>query len=411
MSILDWIKGSESSTTESKSDALHDELHQTIVTYGVTNRTVSANGRSLNDSRISPPIDNSVHYFKQAVAVSGYAGNFHADKSDAPVVISKAEFDQGIADQVKAANGRLGIFTHGIRNAAGDAGKNAAELAADTGEPFVTEDWASTKAIGLFWAAHQEKLDDRASFNSQPMIDASVEELAGKFGAGNIDMVAHSRGSMNQIRALADLQSKDGGVVRSATFAHSDVDVSDFEVALPSFQNAADHINVLYNPHDHALKLSEIQRFGQVALLGDNSQDAIEESARLGRQGLSPGLAAGNFYAASTVPNYFSIAKDKPSDPTGHSFSPALVASMIGNPSKYTSFSTLALPGQVNAQKCSFSPIAGIGHVISAVPQLALRVMSSAREKTDIVSDSPEVQKYLARNTKEEFATLDPEVA
>jgi hypothetical protein len=409
MSILDWIKGSESPPPQTTPDALHDELHQTIVTFGVSNRTVSKDGKSLNDSRISAPIDSSVHYFKQSVQVGGTAGNFHTEKSDAPLVITKAEFDQGIADQVKAANGRLGIYTHGIRNAAGDAGQNAAELAADTGEPFVTEDWASTKALGLFWAAHQEKSDDRASFNSQPMIDASVEDLARKFGAGNIDMVAHSRGSMNQIRALADLQSRGAGAVRSATFAHSDVDVSDFEVSLPSFQNAAQHVNVVYNNHDHALKLSEIQRFGQVARLGDNSQDAFEESARLGRLGLSAGIPGSDSYVASKVPNYFSIAKDKRNDITGHEFAPSLVASMIADPSKYSSFSALMRPGQLDTQKCSLSPIAGISHVISAVPQFALRIMSSAREKTDIVSDSPEVQKYLG-HSGDQFAMLDQTV-
>jgi hypothetical protein len=411
MSILDWFKGSESPPPQNQPDALHDELHQTIVTYGVSNRTLSKDGKSLNDSRISAPIDSSVHYFKQTVQVSGTAGNFNTDKTDAPEVITKAQFDQGIADQVKAANGRLGIYTHGIRNAVGDAGKSAAELAADTGEPFVTEDWASTKAFGLFWAAHQEKSDDQASFNSQPMIDASVEDLASKFGAQNIDMVAHSRGSMNQIRALADLQSMNAGAVHSATFAHSDVDVSDFELSLPSFQNAAQHVNVLYNPKDHALKLSEIQRFGQVATLGNNSQEGFEESERLGRSGLTAGLPGSNSYMASKVPNYFSIAKDKRNDITGHEFSPSLAASMIANPNQFNSFSTLMRPGQLDTQKCSLSPIAGIGHVISAVPEFALKVMSVAREKMDIVSDSPEVQKYFDGNVGTDFAMLDSGVA
>ena len=408
LAILDWLKGFESPSSHSKTDALHDELHRTIVEYGVTNRKLAADGKSLEDSRVSAPVDNSVHYFEQVVQVVGTPGNFHTEKSSAPQIITQAEFDNGVAVEVNRSHGKLGVYTHGIRTAAGEAGASAAELAADTGKPFVVEDWASTKALGLFWAAHQEKSDDEASYNSQKMINGNVESLVNRYGAGNIDMVAHSRGSMNQIRVLADLESKHAGAVHTATFAHSDVDVSDFEFSLPSFQKAAKHINVLYNPDDHALRLSEIQRFGQIALLGDNSK-AIEQSARLGRIGLSPGESPSNYYVASKVPNYFSVSVDRNKDLIGHSFSPSLVASMIATPAKYSSFSTLRLPAQLEPED-AFSPVSGIGHVVSAVPEFALKVMSPGREQTDIVSDSPEVRRYLADNNSQSgmFGSQEP---
>jgi esterase/lipase superfamily enzyme len=415
MSLFDWLKPHDQPTNNpsqsTTTDGLHDELHKTIVAYGVSNRQLSSDGKTFADGRWSAPIDKATHYFKQTVELTGADGNFHAASTSQPEVISKADFDKGVADQVHAANGKLGIYTHGIRTAAGEAGENAAELSADTGKPFVTEDWASTKATGLLSVAHQEKSDDQASFHSQPMIDASVAELTQTYGAANIDMVAHSRGSMNQIRALASLQSKDLGSVHSATFAHSDVDVSDFEFALPSFRKAADHVNVIYNPSDDALRLAEIQRFGQVAVFSNNS--GIEESERLGRVGLSATDARGNYYQASKTPNYFSMAKDQQNDFVGHAFAPNLVASMISNPTNYQSFSTLARPTELQKTDCPISPISKLEHVFSAAPRLALRVMAPARQLYDIVSASPEVQSFVDHTQVTDtyaFAGLYPEV-
>ena len=406
MSILEWFKGKETQPSGSAqhTDALHDEFHKTVVTYGVTNRKLSTDGKSLEDSRFSSPLDNQVHYFSQTVELTGKPGDWHAQTAAAPQVISKDQFDAGVSAQVKEAQGKLGVYTHGIRNGVGDAGRRSAELAADTGKPFITEDWASTKAFGFLYAGHQEKLDDRASFLSQGMIDNSVEDLAKKFGAANIDMVAHSRGSMNQIRALADLQNNGLGSVHSATFAHSDVDVSDFQMALPSFQKATGHINVLYNPKDRALRLSELQRFGTVALFGE--KDGIEQSARLGRIGLTPGVAGDrNSYNASNVPNYFSIARDANKDTVGHDFAPSLVASMIAKPNNYNSFSSLKTPSELTPPSYLLSPMARLGHVAAAVPQYAVRVLSPARKMTDIVSASPEVQRYLVGSTQFAWAS------
>lgn len=415
MSLFDWFKphdqANKNATTNAASDSLHDELHKTIVTYGVSNRKLTGDGKTFEDGRWSAPIDTDTHYFKQTVELTGKNGDFHTTSTSKPEVISKDEFDKGVADEVRAAKGKLGIYTHGIRTAAGEAGQSAAELSADTGKPFVAEDWASTKATGLLSAAHQEKADDKASFQSQPMIDASVSELAQKYSASNIDMVAHSRGSMNQIRALANLQAKDLGSVHSATFAHSDVDLTDFDYALPSFKKAAEHINVVYNPNDNALRLAEIQRFGQVAVFGN--QSGFEQSERLGRVGLSPSDATGNYYTASKTPNYFSIAKDQQNDFVGHAFAPNLVASMIAKPSDFKSFSTLARPAEVQKSNSLISPISRLGHIFTAAPRFAFRIMSPARQLYDIVSASPEVQTFVSHaqvGGTYAFADLYPEV-
>jgi esterase/lipase superfamily enzyme len=408
MSIYDWAKETvaDAGTHLAKLDPWHEELHnetskqmasKQMVVYGVTNRAVSSDGKSLVDGHWTPAISKTDSYFKENVEVSGKPGSLTSTSNSAPEVISKQEFDQGVAAQVKAANGKLGIFTHGIRNAAGDAGVTGALLAGETGEPFVIEDWASTKAV-IAIADHQEKEDDNASFQSQSMINSSVEDLVKKYGAANIDMVAHSRGSMNQIRALADLQAKKMGSVDTATFAHSDVDVSDFELALPSFQNAAKHLNIIYNPQDDALRLSAIQRFGQVAKL-DDAGGAIEESARLGQFGLPQGVGSSSFLA-SNVPNYFSIAKDQKNDPTGHAFAPSLVASMISDPAAFTSFSRLKSVDSVSPPPCpvvsKLSGLSGLKNVITSIPALPWRLVSAAKASIDIVSNSPEVQKYMS---------------
>jgi hypothetical protein len=404
MSIYDWAKETtaEAKTQLVKLDPWHQELNndaaKQMVVYGITNRPVAADGKSLEDGRYNPAISKTDSYFKETVDLSGKPGSFTSNSNSAPEVISKQEFDKGVDAQVRAAHGKLGIFTHGIRTASGEAGVTGALLAAETGEPFVIEDWAATKATTLL-AAHEEKADDSASFQSQSMINSSVEDLVKKYGASNIDMVAHSRGSMNQIRALADLQSKKLGVVNTATFAHSDVDVSDFELALPSFQNAAKHLNIIYNPQDNALRLSEIQRFGQVAKL-DDAGGAIEESARLGQFGLTEGAGPSSFLA-SKVPNYFSIAKDRKNDPIGHAFAPSLVAAMIAKPSDFTSFSRLKAVDPIAPPPCPvvsrLSGLAGLKNVVSSIPAIPWHIVSAAKASIDIVSNSPEVRKYMLR--------------
>jgi esterase/lipase superfamily enzyme len=420
MSIYDWVKEktAEAGTQLAKLDPWHEELNndaaakqtaaKPVVVYGITNRPVSSDGKSLVDGRFSAPISATPNYFKETVDVSGNPGSFTSGPNGDVEIINKQEFDQGVAAQVKAAGGKLGIFTHGIRTAAGEAGPTGAVLASETGEPFVIEDWASTKATTLL-AAHEEKEDDDTSFKSQSMINTSVEDLVKKYGAANIDMVAHSRGSMNQVRALADLQSKKLGSVNTATFAHSDVDVSDFELALPSFQNAAKHLNIIYNPQDNALRLSDIQRFGQVAKL-DDAGGAIEESARLGQFGLTQGSGASS-YEASKVPNYFSIAKDTKNDPIGHAFAPSLVASMISAPAAYTSFSRLKAVDSISPPPCPIvSRISGLGslkNVISSIPAIPWHIVSAAKAAIDIVSDSPEVQKYMQAVGSENFAMIE----
>jgi hypothetical protein len=376
---------------------LQDETSKKIVMYGVTNRLVAPDGKSLVNGRWTPAISPTNSFFQEDVEVTGKPGSFTLVSNSKPEVISKQQFSDGVAAEVKAAGGKLGIFTHGIRTASGEAGATGALLTAETGEPFVIQDWASTKATMMI-AAHQEKADDDASFKSQPMIDSSVEALVKKYGAANIDMVAHSRGSMNQVRALADLQNKGMGAVNTATFAHSDIDVSDFELALPSFQNAAKHLNIIYNPKDDALRLSEIQRFGQVAKL-DDAGGAIEESVRLGRVGLTQGLGT-NSFLASNVPNYFSIAKDRPNDAIGHAFAPDLVASMIKAPDDYTSFSRLKTGDAIAPLPCpvvsKLSGLSAVKNIVSAIPAIPWHVISAAKASIDIVSNSPEVQKYMS---------------
>jgi hypothetical protein len=401
MTFYDWAKDTVAGAEKQLAnlDPWHRELKsdasQAKVMYGVTNRPVTADGKSLVDKKWAPAISPTVSYFREDVEIAGKPGSFTFQSNTKPEIISKDEFDKGVSDEVKASGGKLGIFIHGIRTASGEAGATGALLAGETGEPFVIEDWASTKASTLI-AAHQEKGDDDASFKSQGMIDANVDELVQKYGASNIDMVAHSRGSMNQIRALANIQANKLGAVHSATFAHSDVDVSDFQLALPSFENAAKRLDIIYNPEDTALRLSELQRFGQVAKL-DDAGGAIEESARLGRVGLTPGVGIDS-YVASPVPNYFTISKDTINDTIGHAFAPSLVASMISSPQNYTQFSRLKTVSTLAHNNCPFSAISGLKNVVSAIPRIPLHLLSAAKASMDIVSNSPEVQRYISND-------------
>jgi|GEM_PF-6881951 len=244
-----------------------------VTVFGVTNRHLAADGKTFEDGELEVKRDAQVHYYKEVVPVQGRAKDYKATGAGDITVIDKATFDAETRDAVDKRGGKLGIFIHGIRNAVGEPGQKAAELSAYSGETFVVEDWASTKEMppqsrlqDLLNIASQQRADYQSSAQSQEMINGASVDLIEKFGAKNIDLVAHSRGSVNQARLLTHLQSRGGEPIHSATFAHSDVNAADFAHSLPHFYKATEHINVLYNVNDRALRVSAMQKSGQANL-------------------------------------------------------------------------------------------------------------------------------------------------
>jgi hypothetical protein len=327
--------------TASASEKFHIELQKMTTVYGVTNRHLSNDGKSFEDGGLEEKRDDQVHYYKETVPVVGKSGDFKATGAGKIEVIDKAQFDKETQAAVQANGNKLGIYIHGIRNAMGEPGEKAAEISADSGETFVVEDWASTASIKTdSWMGNlsnvltQQRLDYQSSVESQGMINQSAEELADKFGANNIDIIGHSRGSYNEVRLLADMQVKGKAPVASAIFAHSDIDVGDFAHSLPDIDKATKHIDVLYSPEDSALGLSAMQKTGTADLIDGCT---VKDSERLGKVGMRDQYLQ-NQASGLVGPGYFlsmqDIAKD---DPNGHALTSKRVAEILTNPKIYQS--------------------------------------------------------------------------
>ncbi|MBS1989663.1 MAG: alpha/beta hydrolase [Cyanobacteria bacterium SZAS LIN-3] len=266
-----------------------DFEQKTVTVYGITNRHLAADGQHFEDGELEARKDDVPHYYKEVVPVLGRGHDYRATGPGEIKVIDKTQFDRETGEAVKNSGGRLGIFIHGIRNAVGEPGQKAAELSVDSGETFIVEDWASTKEMppqsrlkDLLNIAKQQSADYQSSAQSQEMINETAVDLIDRFGAKNIDLVAHSRGGINQARLLVHLQNKGQEPVHSATFAHSDVNAADFAHAMPHFYQATRHINLLYSGSDRALRVSAMQKYG-LANLDDGC--TISDNSCLGNVG------------------------------------------------------------------------------------------------------------------------------
>lgn len=382
-----------------------------VTVYGVSNRPLDEKGHFTEFSG-AVGTTQPVRYFKQTVAIGKNGAEHLASGGTWTEIISQSEFNKAVDAAVKSHGGKLGIYTHGIRNAPEEAGKKAAELAFDMHRTFVVEDWASTTpdAASKHWYqiprdlaknVNQENTDYQSSYDSQKMISNSVVGLVRRYGGDNVDLVAHSRGSMNQVRTLASLQSA-GLRVNSATFGHSDIDANDFAVSLLATSRAASHMNILYNPKDEALAASTTQKNAESAQL--SSGYSIYVAQRLGATGINNPIV--NYFAnrAGAPENYFSQVVDSSAhDPIGHEITASVASSIILHPDAYAGLSS---------QNHTFRPENhryGRSLQVIETPEypnsanmrwIVPHFLDENTKRRDIVSASPEVAQVLAKDNK-----------
>ncbi|HND04120.1 MAG TPA: alpha/beta hydrolase [Candidatus Obscuribacter sp.] len=250
-----------------------------VSVYGITNRR-------LSQESISPPTNSekattkpAVYFYRQDVILNKNQdqATTEATAKSNVTILSEADFHRGLRESMKAHNGRLGVYIPGVRNLPGEAALSAAQIQSLSGEAFVVEDWVTTaKEPGLNVGIFQEiDKDYQSSYDSQPMINASLKDLANLYGDNNLDLVAHSRGSVNLARALATLQRETNHSVRSATFSHSDIDVNDFSHSLPQFYGAARHMTIISSGQDRALKISTMRRKLEAGILSGSTDGAM----------------------------------------------------------------------------------------------------------------------------------------
>jgi hypothetical protein len=119
----------------------YNDYEQTV--YGVTNRTLDAQGR------FTDKVDKEIHYFEQKIWFQDRADKdtirtTTASHAFAPRFVTEEVLMRDVDMARRKNNQRVGVYVHGIRNAPDDAELKAAEMSAYSGQPFVVADWAST---------------------------------------------------------------------------------------------------------------------------------------------------------------------------------------------------------------------------------------------------------------------------
>lgn len=323
-------------SSQPKADS--DNQLTTISVYGVTNRPLAEDRHSflsLEEKGILPRLN----FYREDVVLDKDLPQDRAEKSakSTITVLTEEEFHEGIQNSITQHNGRLGVFIPGIRNAPGEAAVSAAQMEAKSGEAFVVEDWCSSKNELSSSIFHTVSADYESSYESQPMINTSLKDLANRYGDSNLDLVAHSRGSINLTRALAELQRDTNYTVRSATFTHSDIDTNDFIRALPRFQQAAGHISIISSGTDLALKLSTLRRRIEAATETQGGNDLLPDGSKLqigqtlGVVGLADARldrATGQYVNSGT---YFTWQQETGAGPLHHTPEYGNIATAINN--------------------------------------------------------------------------------
>lgn len=360
-----------------------NEVAQTVAAFGVTNRKLSADGRSFLSLDDSTTPDNQVHYYRQDAVLSACDGvRLTPNHNSKITVLTKQEFDDQLSAAVKAGNGQLAIYVPGMLNGPGEAAHDAATMSKVTGETFVVEDWASSDKSRSGWFGlnmfHQWDQDNHSSYLSQVMINDSVMDLVTKYGGNNIDLVSHSRGALNVSRALQALQAVGGEPVRSATFTHPEMERDDFADAFPFMHSAAQHMNILTDKSDDAAWIASLRRSYRDGDI-DLPQAKIHTGTNLGTVGVDDKLEA---VASLYVPkDYFSNIREIGDGPYRHTPNLASLAGALANtPSGYYS------AGDGRRATASWLSSAVRSNELSAIEQ------GGNLRLEDVASASPEVE-------------------
>ncbi|MBX9685760.1 MAG: hypothetical protein K2X27_03600, partial [Candidatus Obscuribacterales bacterium] len=221
--------------------AVHRDGTEALTVYGVTNRKIGRNGILLDS--LAP---NEMNYYRKKISLDSLSSLKSVNFDPRVEILSKEQFHANLSSAYPFTNGRIGVYFPGIRNSPAEAAYDAALLSRRLGQPFVVEDWASSSKTNSKWYQFfsQVENDYKQSFASQPMMTSSVLDLVSAVGAERLDLVAHSRGAVNQSRTLLALQALGPEFqVKSATFAHPDIDLSDFHEAFPYMYRGAKQMN------------------------------------------------------------------------------------------------------------------------------------------------------------------------
>lgn len=299
-----------------------DEKYVTV--YGVTNRPLDANGNPTGQSST-----DRVQYYVAKVPVHRRDNDYLAFNNRAQIkMVSQEEFDNALEKQTTVSGilPRVGIYVHGVLQNTDEVIHKAAEISANSNETIVIEDWdtgrqrqehTESKLKQLILLGKNTSEETRAK--CEPLIDNSINHLTRKFGAQNVDLIAHSHGSTFLLDYLSRKQQSG---FRSVTFAHPDFPESRLIEQLQDITNCARTYNIMYDPEDRLLNVLKRVSAPPVGLGRPELQTELQKRAHGNRPLLPPGLSP----VDNNRPYYIRMVKDVEKngisgDPMGHDFS------------------------------------------------------------------------------------------
>ncbi len=166
------------------------------------------------------------------------------------------------------------VYIHGYNIGLGRACEQAAIVAKRTGFEgrLLLFSWPASRTVLTY------RKDERRLTESMPAIISVLGDLSQRFGAGNVNVIAHSMGSRAvtaEIEAIALGESLDDLILIAP-----DIDRDIFVEALPTLKDRFRRISVLVTDSDRLLLLSQSinrgQRLGRATDFEDDGVEVID---------------------------------------------------------------------------------------------------------------------------------------
>ncbi len=166
--------------------------------------------------------------------------------------------DDVVAGFADRAHEGLLVYIHGYNIGLERACRQAARLAWRTGFEgrLLLFSWPASRTVLTY------RKDERRMIASMPAIVSALGVLAGRFGADNINVVAHSMGSRAIVSSIEATPEKTEPLANLILIA-PDIDRDVFAEALPELQKRVRDITVVVAESDRLLMLSQTVNLGE----------------------------------------------------------------------------------------------------------------------------------------------------
>lgn len=166
--------------------------------------------------------------------------------------------DDVVAGFADRANEGLLVYVHGYNIGLERACRQAARLAWRTGFEgrLLLFSWPASRTVLTY------RKDERRMIASMPAIVSSLAVLADRFGAENINVVAHSMGSRAIVSSI-EATPEESDPIANLILIAPDIDRDVFAEALPELKKRVRDITVVVSESDRLLMLSQTVNLGE----------------------------------------------------------------------------------------------------------------------------------------------------